>query len=158
MKNQKLTTRQWETYNLIKNASTRGGSVSIEQIIASYSASDYKDGYTASKGANTHDPCKAVWNDITAINASSEVEKIIIIDNFTYRLATEDEANAYFDNLKKKALRAMVRAYNVKRKIDKDGQGKLISCQGEAIDDDSRARRFVEAFVEEAKENEQENG
>ena len=153
MKTNKLTPRQWATYNLIKNASSEGGSVSIEQIIASYSASDHKDGYIASRGAKTHDPCSAVWCDITAINASSEVEKIIIIDNFTYRLATEQEAWDYYADLQARAIRALIRAHNIKNKIRKDGQGKLISCQGSPIDEESRARRFVEAFADGDKEN-----
>ena len=145
MENKKLTPRQWATYNLIKNASSRGESATIEQIIANYPESAYKDGYRRSERAS-HDPCKSVWHDIVALNASSEIEKIIIIDNFTYRLATEEEAEAYYQTLKDKALRAFNRAYNIRRKIRKDGQGKLISCQGAIIVQDSTARRFVEAF------------
>lgn len=145
----KLTPRQWATYNLIKEASSRGESVPIEEIVANYPESAHEGGYSLSRGAGSHDICKGVWTDITALNASTEIEKIIIIDNFTYRLATEAEAEAYYERLQNKAIRALVRAYAIKTKMRKDGQGKLVSCQGKAIDCESTARRFVEAFAKE---------
>ena len=147
MKAKKLTPRQWATYNLIKEASSKGEKVSIEEIVANYHESAHEGGYAISTSVGSHDICGNVWCDVVAINASSEVEKIIIIDNFTYRLATEEEAEEYYSNLKAKALRAFQRASAIKRKIRKDGQGKLISCQGKAIDDESTARQFVEAFL-----------
>ncbi len=147
MKAKKLTPRQWATYNLIKDASSRGVKVSIEEIVANYHESAHKGGYSLSTGVGSHDICCAVWQDVTALNASTEVEKIIIIDDFTYRLATEEEAEAYYAELRTKALRALQRAFAIKKKIRKDGQGKLISCQGEAITEDSKARPFVEAFL-----------
>lgn len=147
MKTTKLTPRQWATYNLIKEASSKGVSVSIEEIVANYHESAHKGGYAISTSVGSHDICGNVWRDVVAINASAEVEKIIIIDNFTYRLATEEEAEEYYADLRTKALRALQRASAIKHKIRKDGQGKLISCQGKAIDDDSTAREFVEAFL-----------
>lgn len=147
MKPERLTPRQWATYNLIKEASSRGEKVSIEEIVANYHESAHKGGYSLSTGVGSHDICGGVWKDVTAINASTEVEKIIIIDNFTYRLATEEEALAYYSEMRTKALRAIVRANAIKRKIKADGQGKLISCKGAAIDGDSKARPFVESFV-----------
>lgn len=148
MKPERLTPRQWATYNLIKEASSRGEKVSIEEIVANYHESAHKGGYSLSTGVGSHDICCGVWQDVTKINASTEVEKIIIVDNFTYRLATEEEALEYYSEMRAKALRALVRANAIKRKIKADGQGKLISCQGVAIDGDSKARPFVESFVE----------
>ena len=147
MKTAKLTPRQWATYNLIKEASSKGVSVSIEEIVANYHESAHKGGYSLSTSVGSHDICGNVWRDVVAINASAEVEKIIIIDNFTYRLATEEEAEEYYADLRTKALRALQRASAIKRKIRKDGQGKLISCKGEAIAENSKARPFVEAFL-----------
>lgn len=144
----KLNTRQWTTYNLISRNTHAGHKTTIGEIIGHYPITDYEDGYTFAK-KSSHDPCKMVWKDIITINASSEIEKIIIIDNFTYRLATEEEAKAYYERLRLKALKAMARAYCVKMKIKADGQGKLISCHGDPIDDESKARRFVEAFMRE---------
>jgi hypothetical protein len=144
----KLTTRQWTTYSLISNNSHAGRKTTIGEIIGHYPITDYEDGYTFNK-KTSHDPCRLVWQDIVAINASSEIEKIIIIDNFTYHLATEEEAMAYYKRLRSKALKAMARAYCIKLKIKADGQGKLISCHGDPIDEESKARRFVEAFLEE---------
>lgn len=155
MKANKLTPRQWATYNLIKEASSRGGSASIEEVVANYHASAYKGGYTISTGVGTHDICKAVWLDVVALNASSEIEKIIVIDNFTYRLATEEEATAYYNKLLDKAIKGLVRAQAIKRKIKADGQGKLISCQGNPIDEESTARKFVEAFLEKGEAHEE---
>lgn len=146
---EKLNSRQWATYNLIKENSLKGQATAQKEVCDNYPAETRKDGYVWAKGANTHDRCLKVWHDVHAINASSEVEKIIVMDNFTYRLATEEEAGEYYAKLQERALKALVRAYNVKRKIKADGQGKLISCQGELIDDESKARRFVQAFMEE---------
>lgn len=142
----KLTTRQWTTYNFIKEASIRGEKVTIEEIIANYPESLHADGYGLSS-ATTHDKCTAVWNDITKINASSEVEKIILIDNFTYKIATEEEALAYYEGFREKAIRALMKAKAIKDKMRANGQGKLVSCQDTAIDDNSNARHFVETYL-----------
>ncbi len=146
---ERLNSRQWATYNFIKSHSELGQAVTQQAIYANYPIEAHKDGYSWAKGENTHDRCLKVWEDVHAINASSEVEKIIVMDAFTYRLATEEEAGEYYAKLQERALKALVRAYNVKRKIKADGQGKLISCQGNPIDEESHARRFVEAFMEE---------
>lgn len=149
MEQAKMNARQWATYNLIKKRSEQGLETTQERVYNNYAIEDHEDGYSWAVGRNTHDRCLKVWEDVHFINASSEVEKIIIMDKFTYRIATEEEANAYFEKLREKAIKAFSRAYNVKRKIKADGQGKLISCQGKEIDGESKARRFVETFLKE---------
>lgn len=144
---EKMNNRQWAAYNLIKSRSEMGQSVSQREICDNYSIDYHFDGYSWAKGSNTHDKCLKVWQDVHFINASSEVEKIIVMDKFTYRLATEEEAREYFAKLQERAVKAFVRASNVRRKIKADGQGKLVSCQGNEIDEESKARRFVEAFM-----------
>ena len=144
----KLTPRQWATYRFIKNRSEDGRRATISDLIANYPYSEeMEDGYKASSNPNAHDKCKAVWQDIETLNKSSEIEKIIIIDNFTYRLSNKEESEAYAKKLYDKAVKAMARYARIRRKMNKDGQGKLISCQGNEIDEDSEARAFVEAFV-----------
>ena len=143
---EKMNTRQWATYNLIKTNSEKGIQTTQADVCENYSLSTHADGYSWAKGKNTHDRCLQVWKDVHFINASSEVEKIIVMDKFTYRIATEEEAKEYYAKLEEKAVRAFMRAYNVHKKIKANGQGKLISCQGKAIDEESTARRFVEAF------------
>ena len=73
----------------------------------------------------SHDHCFPVWSAVRAINASPEVDKIVIVDNFRYYLATKEEAKAYIEELKEDAMRKLKRASDVIRKYRMDGQGDL---------------------------------
>lgn len=112
----------------------------IYSIIASHSESDPKgfatqrevvdevnaampDELQWNECPKSHDHCFPIWSAVAAINASDEVEKIVIADNFTYRLATKEEAKAYIEALKESAMRKLKRASDVIRKYKVDGQG-----------------------------------
>jgi hypothetical protein len=152
-----LTPRQWNLYRHIKFCTETGRFNSQtnsydhfanqESICKSWGTNIHEDGFVYLADSKHGDHCRSIWNDIQAINASPEVEKIIVVDNYTYRLGTDEECQRYFLWLKHKAVVLLKRAYIVYGKMSKDGQGKLISCQDNWIGEDSAARSFVDAFA-----------
>ncbi len=140
-KAEKMNTRRWKLYNYIKE----NGVVNTKDICR-----DLPEYYTLATSDRVHNPCVLVNEDVDALNASAEIEKIIIHDrNYNFWLARfSEEALEYAEHLyKKRALTALKKYWNVVRKCNADGQGKLLSAQGNPIDEHSRARSFVEAFV-----------
>jgi hypothetical protein len=92
--------------------------------------------------------CRAVWTVVKHINDSDEVEKIVVIDGFTYCLGNKDQSYGYIAKLVRDARKKLARAYRMKKKADSNGRGKLLSCQGKEIDASSEAEPFVESFVD----------
>ena len=145
-KNEKLNSRRWKLYNYIKEH----GVVNTRDICA-----DLGGEYVLATSDRIHNPCVLVNEDVDALNASDEIEKIIIHDRkYNFWLARNaEEATEFAERLyRKRALKALGKYWKMTRKIEADGRGKLISCQGEPIDENSRARAFVEAFVKESNE------
>lgn len=149
--NSNLTPRQWATYRLIKERAEQGRTTPIELIIRNYSFKDYPDGYKfKEKGANSHDVCPTVWLDIDAINWNPKIEKIILFNRKGfYRLASsKEEVEKYIsDKYKVPALRKLARASLLLRKARKDGQGKLLTADGNPIFSSSQAREFIESLI-----------
>lgn len=114
----------------------------IYSIIAWHSANDPK-GYATQKeivdevnsampgelrwneGSASHDHCFPIWQAIARINQSDEAEKIVIMDDFRYWLATAGEARHYAECLRSSALKKLRRASDIMRKYRMDGQGDL---------------------------------
>ena len=71
------------------------------------------------------------------------MDKIIIMDNFTYRIGTKEETEAYRKKLYDKAIRSLVRLSYMTKKIKSDGQGVL-----EEGDEEAKIKKFVDAFME----------
>lgn len=147
MPQEKMTTRMWRLYDLIKANTTLGKEPLTQKQICDVLPEYYH--YSERTGAT--DKCTMIWSDVNFINTHDEVEKIIVCDKFTYRIGTKEESEKYMGAFMRKALLALKRYWNIKNKIDADGQGKLISDQDKPIDENSQARAFVEAFLEEFK-------
>lgn len=81
------------------------------------------EGYKLSDNPNAHDLCPAINSDVHAIN-NSNYEKIIVIDNFTYYLATKEEAKKYLMKLWKSIIPKIKRANRIAYKYNLDGQEK----------------------------------
>lgn len=132
-----LTPRQWKLYNLLKTDPTRW--FSPKEI--SDQIKEYEWHETA------WDKCPTIREDKKAINSSTEVEKIIVMKNRCFKIATIEEyleeRNAHIRRL----LNQVQEIKDMDYKYHRDGQGKLFSCQGEPIDENSKARPFVEAFI-----------
>lgn len=148
-----LNTRQWKTYNLIKENTLQGKWTSKKDIIDNFKFNPETNINGYIKNDRKHDLCAGVWEDIDTINNCPEIEKIIISDGKNnFKLASNQlEAFEYVEKFKNKAIKALVRYANLKRKIKADGQGKLLSNRNNPIDDESRAREFIETFIYEKK-------
>lgn len=143
----RLNSRDWLIYQSIKShtANDEKGYATQREIYE-----DVTDSMPDSlqwNGERSHDPCFPIWSTVRKLNASPEVEKIIIIDDFKYYLATKEEAEGYMDKLREEAIRKLRRVSEISHKYGMDGQGKLLSCQDVEITDKSKAREFVESFV-----------
>lgn len=139
---QKLTPHLWRLYDSIKLATSFGKSLNVEEI-----ANMFPNQYEFRKQKGNYSNCPQLYKDIDIINASHEVEKIIIKKNNNFRLATVEEAIEYHNKLVKRLKHYRDNALAVKFKISQDGQGKLLSAQLHPIDEDSKAREFKESFV-----------
>lgn len=134
----KLDTRQWQLFNYL--LSNKDRAVTQRELI------DSIRGYEES-GKLSHDKCPSIYADIDKINKSKEIDKIILIDNFNYKIANKEEAIDFANYYLRKALKALKRYWTLIDKINNDGQGKLLSNQDHPIDDKSKAKRFFETFI-----------
>lgn len=142
----KLTTREWETYKLIKRNTIFGINTTQEDIVNNYPKFGYengikvvvrKDGYEWNNDPRVHDHCVAVWADINEINSADGIHKVIVSPRpYEYKIAEsreEIENHAkplYFD----RAMILLKRYWNMIHKADRDGQGKLVFNESEARD------------------------
>lgn len=138
-----MTDRQWKIYNAIKEAGEEGIG---QKALCQASGLTYAPSATNCKNDDRGDHCKQLAKEIDAINASPEVEKTIVTNHYRYKLGSEEECLAYCSKLRERAIRILRREGQIMSKIRKNGQGKLVSCQGRQIDGKSKARGFVEAF------------
>ena len=152
----KLTPRQWWLYGYIKAYNERFPDKWLTQrdIVTANNVDvlyPHDDRYHISDNPNAHDKCISIWLDVAAINRSMEVDKIILINVNSYKMPTsKEEADTYFLNGRKKAaLRILKRYWIAMEKIDRDGQGKLLSDQEREITKQSRAKEFYESFIKE---------
>lgn len=152
----KMTPRQWWLYRyLLERAGEDPAAWVSQREVCEALAADpsYKgEGYAWAADPHTHDRCVGIWRDVTAINASPEVDKPILVKSHSYKLPTslEEAEDGYLEAARMRAVRAFKRYLAAYRKCAADGQGKLISNQGKEIAADSAAKRFVEAFAGEA--------
>ena len=143
IKKSSLTPRQWALYRLIKeNSLTYQRKTSKREIYETLK--DY--GYEWNDSETTHDHCSAIWNDIVANNLSFAHDKIIISKNDEYWVGNKEETQEFLEDLWKQLAPRLMRYWFYKEKIKGNGQGKLLSNDLIPIDDDSKAREFVERF------------
>lgn len=139
MESKRLTSRQWMLYSFIKEMTEKGGCSVCDIALA---IPTYKVKVTESNFTN----CPEIYKDIDEINASYEIEKIIVKDNNNFRLGTEDDVVKYAARILSRALKQLDKYHTVSRKMSHEGQQKLISLHGDLIDDESKARKYVEAY------------
>lgn len=94
-----------------------------------------------SENEKSHDKCTKIWSLVNELNNSTEIENIVLIKNFTYKIATEEEAINDVKSYMKNRIVPMLNRYWVKvRKIKKDGQFDLFK------------EDFIETFIKEQEE------
>lgn len=141
-----LTPRQWALYRLIKRNSLvehrKTTQLEICNELAIY-------GYKYETDPKVHDHCSAIWKDVKDNNESYEHDKIIISKNFEYWIGNEEETQEFLDQLWKDLCPRLVRYWNYKQKVARNGQGQLFSTKLNPIDENSKAREFIESYGEE---------
>ena len=140
-KEKRLTPRQWFLLTFIKNAS-----------LVEHRKVTQKDiwnnviGYQWIDNPNCHDHCPAIWADIKEINLSYQTDKLIISKNFEYWIGNEEETQEFLDQLWSDLSPRLVRYWAYLKKVARNGQGQLLSRKLEPIDDNSKAREFIESY------------
>lgn len=143
-KQKKLTPRQWQLLNFIKNASlVEHRKVSQKDIVNNVV------GYEWNEDEKCHDHCPTIWNDIKDINLSYETDKLIISKNFEYWLGNEEETKAFIDKLWNDLEARLIRYWAYLKKVKRNDQGILIDRKGNVIDEDSQARAYIESYGKE---------
>lgn len=146
----KLTPIHWELYRLIE-ARTKGNELSVPQreIYDLLKSKGYEVSWNESQNQH-NDHCRWLWDLIwgeDGINFSPEVDHIIVHDSeYNYRFGSANEVLARWAYYYDKTEKSKKRHYSLLHKIKQDGQGKLLSNQGNPIDDDSLAKLFHETF------------
>jgi len=150
-KEKNLTTRQWRTHDLILANSEQGKETTQREIYENYpyDAETRKDGYVWNDNPKSHDHCSAIWHDINDINASDVVHKVIIFNNFVFKVAeNEEEVKAFVTNLYwDKAMSKLWRYSNLLRKAKRDGQVRLV------FEEESQAKECFETYIKNAVDN-----
>ena len=134
----KMTPRAWAVYRALRLAD---GKPLTQFEIAVYAGLKYNEKATNCKDDAKGDHCKALSKIVAEINASPEVEKIVVVDKYTYRLADREEAEEAAAKYQERGLRLLAKAAAIRRKAAADGQGKVISCQADRL---RRGRRCAE--------------
>ena len=159
-KERKLTPLEWAVYNTIKETTVNENrTISQKELVEKVNEQfgcailKYTQKCTNCKNDSKGDHCYALIDLVRAINESEEVEKIIVVKAYSYKLGTIEECEEYYNIAMKRAYHFLKKASTISRKMKRDGQGKLISCQGKEITIDSKAREFVEAYIDGKEKN-----
>ena len=151
-----MNTRQWKTYELIKNNSLHGKVTTQLEIVENYPycSTDLfgerklnPDGYNWNTNPKVHDHCSMVWQDIEAINSDDTIQKIIVSPKpWEYKLAeTPEEVKEYCrKKFYKPAMAKLIRQSKMLAKVKLDGQGRLL------FKDKTQARDYWETFLKDS--------
>lgn len=129
----------WDLYRLIK----ANPGITVKEICEAM-----PEYYKVVESEHNFTNCPDLYKDIDYLMNSSRIEKIIIKDNGTFRLGTEEECIEYANKLFIKGKRIMAKYGAISRRISRDGQGKLLGTNGAVISEESAARPFIETFVQ----------
>lgn len=141
MSETKLTSRQWALWRLVEhNSLVENRKTSQREIFEKVC------GYTWNEEPTAHDRCPAIWKDVKDNNESLEHDKIIISKNFEYWIGSERETKQFLAELWKALSPRLSRYWTFVDKLKRDQQGKLVSNQGNPIDENSLAKQFHECF------------
>lgn len=140
-KHSDLTPRQWAVYRLIYT-----NSIVLHRKTTQREIYDSINGYEWNDDEKCHDHCPAIWNDITKNNLSFSHDKVIISKNFEYWIGSKEETQEFINDLWNQLAPRLMRYWFYKAKVERNGQGKLLSNQLDPLTEDSKAREFVESF------------
>ena len=139
-----LTPRQWRLLDLIKHNSLVENRKTTQKEIC-----DTIAGYEWNNDEKAHDHCPSIWADIKDINLTYQTDKVIISKNFEYWIGNEQETKAFMDKLWNDIEPRLFRYWAYLKKIRRNGQGLLLDRKGNAIDENSGARAWIESYGQE---------
>lgn len=143
-KQNKLTPREWRLLELIKFNSLYEHRKTTQKEIC-----EKIEGFEWNDDPKAHDHCVAIWGDIKDINLSYETDKLIISDNFEYWVGNKEETQEFIDKLWNDLEPRLMRYWAYLKKVNRDGQGQLISRKNKVIEQDSQARGYIESYGQE---------
>ena len=148
-KKSKLTSLEWFIYNLLEER-TYGNNKSLSQREIYDECRRANFDVKWSETQNQHnDHCRWLNKAIDHINKSLEVDKIVHHHAYRYYVCTFEQAEMLIEFYEKKIVFAAARKKYIKRKLKRHNQGKLLSNQGNPIDEHSKAKPFHETYCNE---------
>lgn len=143
-KQNKLTPRQWRLHDLILyNSFVEHRKTTQKEICEKLKDWGYE--YRETSGTN-HDHCSMIWDDIKELNLSYETDKVIISHNFEYWIGDKEQTQEFMDELWRKLEPRLMRYWAFLKKLERNGQGQLLSRKLDPIDDNSKAREWIESY------------
>lgn len=138
----KLTRKEYDLYRLLEACSDMW--LTKEDIIDALPQHFNKGDETS------HDVCSTLNTIRLKLNRAAHegiINHIVLLNNNSFKIATsKEEAEKYckrdFDN----AMKLLVRYYQNIGIIKRDGQGRLIDCNGNVITEESFAKRYYTVF------------
>lgn len=144
----KMRPIDWFVYRLLEERTGGNGeSVSQRDIYLAAKEAGYKVSWNERQNQH-NDHCRWLHDVVERINWSAEVDKMVGHRCWRYRLLDEKEAAMLVAVFNRRERKARERKVAILSKMRLNGQGKLLSNQGNPIDDESLAKEFHEAFNE----------
>lgn len=142
---EKLTPRQWSLYNLLRSEPDRW--FTQKEICEAV------DGYVYNDEITRHDHCPTIGNDKKIINDNPQVDKIIVMKDNCFKIATYEEymeeRKSHIRRLKSQVAQIQAMDY----KAHRDGMGKILNNIFEELKDDNK--QFHETFIKESEDGSQ---
>lgn len=135
-----LTPRQQALYDLLIAVSE----TNPERWVSKFEIAEHLNEYYKLRlDEKTHDVCVTMNLDRIAINASLEKDKIILVKDNEFKIATEEEARELEQELFSQALKLLKRMSLIKAKRLRDKQGALLDEELKLIEEELK---FHETF------------
>lgn len=140
-----LTTLDWTIYNYLKDQFKADPNkwISKEEIL-------HDNPILRESKKTSHDICSALNNIRLRLNKASnegQISHLILLHNSHFKIAANtEEAKKYLIRDYKNGIKLLTRYYQNIKVLKLDGQGKLIDCKGNVIDEQSLAKRFNDVF------------
>ena len=159
MRKKELTPLHWFVYNLLKEKTlgqfdSSGNPVTVSQreIYEACVANGFPVTWTETQNQH-NDHCRWLKNIIDELIAHPKPDFMPWHHGYRYYLCTEEQAQVIYDFYDLKIKHASVRRAAVRKKIKRNGQGKLLSAELKPITEKSQAKRFYTSFNEEGVQN-----
>ena len=151
MKEKRLTARQEALYELlvVVAKADKDRWLTQKQIVEEVNQrlKEGKRKYVYRETPNRHNYCPAIWDDAEAINNTMFKDKIIVMDDCRFKIASNyEEANLYIESLCVRLARLSKRISVLRQKVRRSNQGKIVSNAGTPMN--SRCKPFHETFID----------